>query len=290
MPDEEDKGIEENLEFEDPLVSGEDITPSEEEGEEDPFSPEVLSSAEEYGISEEDARKFPSPEVLEKVLSSMKSPSVEIVPEEVPRVPEVPKELQVEEFDLSFSEDEFDSNLGKKFSEWNRHVHGQMKKLAGVAQSLYQALLNSEQQAVVRDIDDFVESLGPQWGAVYGKGSAGSLNHGSRAWKARIELEKQAAALGNSFLKSKGKLLPRRELLRRAHLSLHSDKLEEMTTKKVGDSLKKRSRMTVGSPSSRKSSRPVDPRKRAEQALMKKFGFDIASRLDGEEEEGPVGI
>lgn len=237
------------------------------------FSPDVLSKAEFYGFTAEEARYFGTPEALERTLAMIDRRQAAEARAEMERGDTKHEETSptattnsagdgsgaFEKFDLGINPEEFEPEVAKLLTGLNDHYHGlaakQHSELEALKSQLSQVTGHFEAEAATRisaDMDKFFDELPDTFKDVFGKGKLDAL--APKGWHAanRIKLWEEMKVLQEVDAKHGRKPRTFQQLQQSALHSLHSDKLKTIARKEVKGEVEARKKQAVARPSSRK--------------------------------------
>jgi hypothetical protein len=271
QPDPYDYGSPDEVELEAPS-SDENAEPAAPDGGEDEpeaseIDSELMARAEEAGLSQEyDQAVFGSPETLQATLEAIDralkaqepvseaSPPREPEPEPAPKVEARPSELK-----LDLDPEVYDESIINAFKTLQQHHEGEVASLRQDLETVAAHIVHQQEVAESNQLDTFIDKLGDDWQAVYGKGPASKLPPRSRAAQNRAELKEHVKLLGDTLGLSGD------DLLQYAHRGLHGD----TETKRARQDFSRRLRDTSGRFTARPTQRQK-PTDNGEQELIRR--------------------
>jgi hypothetical protein len=183
----------------------------------------------------------------------------------------------LEKFKVELDPNEWDEQQIKTFNGLNDHYHGVAEKHDATLQEYRQhivllaselvALKNGAQQvtgqsqaedsaSLTRDVDTFVATLGEEYTEVYGKGDYKALTPQSPQYAARQKLAEEMEVLKYVDAQFNRPKASSSDLLQRALLVLHPDKIKSAVRNQVAADLKKRSKQAIRRPSGHNGKAP----------------------------------
>jgi hypothetical protein len=260
---------------------------------------ELLARAEVYGLSADDAKAHGTPESLRLTMLAMDRQAAawgekqlglgeqqpppadtarqEPPPKEQPPTKEQAAESLVEKFKLEINPDEWDADVAKALNGVNDHYYSLVNKQQSELKELRDALVNTHdyvqfitsqsQQAeaaqVEQELDTFFDSLGDEFGEVYGKGPIRQLSESAPQRAKRIEFVQKMRALEYADANTPNRRpMARKEMLGRVQAFLHPDILKQTARKEIESKVKARSQQSLERPSG-KNGKAATRRERA---------------------------
>lgn len=176
----------------------------------------------------------------------------------------------VRPFELKHDPNTMDEGTFKQLEAMNKHYAESVNHTNGFLGNAFnemaQRVQTMQDVAYVHEFDRFVNSLGPEWEDVYGKGSSFDLDMNSSAFKKRGEAIKTALALSG-----KQGVSPQ-IAFGRAHGAVNMDKIREKERSRVNGALADRNKQITPRPGFRTTEPPkLAPRDSAMKVAREKW-------------------
>jgi hypothetical protein len=214
----------------------------------EPLDAGYVERAKSFSLSEADLRVMPR-ETVERMMASadrmtiqsamaewQQPPPVQQAPPPPPRrengrfAADAPPEFAYEPFKLQFDPtDEINETnpLVKNMTGLEAHVAKQFDRLHKFYAEKLQAQEQFRKDSIVQQnnavVDRFVESQGPQWSEVFGKGATSEMNPQSQEFLNRVEVWKAATAMTGRYA-ANGRRMSLNEALPRARNAIFMEK------------------------------------------------------------------
>lgn len=286
------------------------------EQESDPWE-SVLSQAERYGFSADEAKSYSTPEIFEQALIALDKQAAKFGREQLKAWEEQAKQSQEEpaekkepakkgeakksdykKYEITLDPNEYEEETLKTLNGINDHYDSVVREQQDKIQMMEQVLIamgerflqNSDQtkvdesQKFETEMDAFFDGLGDEFKPVFGKGAARLLSPSSKELISRNELLEEMKVLSIADDQANRPRQSYKELAQRAVRSLHYDKLKTSVRKELVDKGKERQSQHLARPSGSNSKGPTKREtalKRVEDFYREK-GFRLADWDDEE--------
>lgn len=244
------------------------------------ISAELLARAQQYGMSEEDAKGYGSTSLLERTLtafdrrfgqlgSGAAKPANEPSKPETDQV-EAPATVEAEEFELKLSEEDYDPEVVKQLKAMNSHY---AKKFAGMQQRVQQ----QERKEIGERVERLFSGLGEEFADEIGKGETEKMDRAGKQFKSRVQVLQQMDALALGYKQAGMDVPSEDELFKRATRLAFGERYESIARKKLSQQLDTRRGGMVQRPTNREMrershSSPEAQAAAAVKAKLKSFG------------------
>jgi hypothetical protein len=204
----------------------------------EPLDSAYVSRANIFNLTEEDLRSVPRP-VVERILAGADRALLDAfrrdrqTPYQAP--PTAPPAPQLDApafapFDLKFDPaDEIAEPLTKTLAAMNAHYAAQLKQLHETYQQKFQGVdqftSQVRQQNHYAALDRYIDSLGPEWSATFGKGPTLSKDTRSQEFLKSDQLGMAAVEMMQAHLRVTGRALSEHEALDRARAMLFHEQV-----------------------------------------------------------------
>lgn len=268
---------------------------------ESPFDAELISAAERHGYTPEQLKGFGTPAALQLHLagldrqaiawgkSQLGEPAAAEQAATEPQTATQTRQAALEKLKLELDPDAWDEGAIKTFNGINDHYHELVSKQQAeldeqrdfmvAMHEQFSQLTGQAKQAeavqVERELDTFFESLGDEYGELYGKGTIRSLPQDSTAVKERREFYREMRALELADAHQNRPPMARAEMQKRVLASLHPDKIEQSVRHKLTQKIGERKSQTIARPAG-KHTKPQTEDEKALQFLRQnvpKLGY-----------------
>lgn len=266
-----------------------DETESESESEsteEDSFTPDVLSRAAQWGMSEERARAYGSPELVDKTIellagSAMQraqtQPQAQQQQQTQQPAPQLDADDELQLPKLEFGDDEIEESIAKKLTVYTesvnnilKRVNDQNRQLQGAVQQSMGAISSYQLREQVATLDSVIGGLGESMQETFGKGPTTRMSPESQQFKNRQQVFSTATAIAQGLINQgtpPQRLPPDDEIYRQAVRAVFGDQLAKAEKDQIAAGLKKQSSQAIARPSGRKSK--MSEHERHTQAVIK---------------------
>jgi len=259
---------------EEPLVEGEG-TPAEPSA----FAPDHFEVAKQFGLTEEEARAFGSPEkfvtAMHRVLDARDSMVRAQLGEQgkppegqQPQLPSAAAGDDIPLFELKFENKEMlDPELVANVEGINNHYHGLFKQVRDAMRTMQAQIGPLRELQFANDFDAAIAALPEECSGILGKGDHRSLDKNGPEMKARNSL----LPIMNKLASGGGMVPPLNELVNQAYQALYAGATKENQKTKarqeLNGKLKKQGSQIIGRPTQREGRDNLTPDQRARKAV-----------------------
>jgi hypothetical protein len=268
------------------------------------FTPELLETAKGYGIDEAAAKRYGSPDNLQWAMAERDRARAEWGQQQIaammqqqapqqaaqqqqqaPAAPAAQPQQQVQQqqqpngkinFDRAkYSAQNFDNDTLDMMSDLVDQFNSELEKVATAAPQAVQQQITSQSQAeaqarFVRDMDAFIDELGPEWEDSFGKGPAQGLAQGSPQLTERQRLASTVVGLYMADAQSNQPQVPVSKQAQLALNALHFKKQQEIALKQKANAAGKRRGQAIARAGAQRSA----PMTGEEKAIQRSRSFD----------------
>lgn len=244
-----------------------------EEGEGPSFNQDLLKRAESFGISEDEAKQYGSPDVLRMALEKM---------EDISEPASEGFDLGDEDQDISdkstqdiLDQMDIDIDLGGLYDpeiveSFDKVVDGlktQAQQMAEFQSSMQEELIRRDIQDMEREFDSYLQTMDDSYAEYIGDGPIQSLDGDVRETREKV-LDKAWEEI-DSHLQKDEPVPPTGELLQSALGAVLGDKVNDVARDQVRKEVQARNQQSIGRPSGRETSSGKSGKQKAIERVRK---------------------